>query len=181
MMLRSGLRGVKIRVWQKQTVLPMIWTALAFGDTADPSTPDWGAAPCGDERHSGANAGLHGHAEMARLDTPVHAPPHTHTMHVHANTHMHKHACAHAHTFMHNFMHTHRQVLHATQHCQVWGPTHFSALGHKLPFLEVGLWGWVRGIVLAHKLGLPFPHRVIERFKWNIRLWTVLWKTNLCA
>lgn len=106
MMLRSGLRGVKIRVWQKQTVPPMIWTALAFGDTADPSTPDWGAAPCGDERHSGANAGLHGHAEMARLDTPVHAPP-PHTHHARACKHTHAQTCMCACSHIHAQLHAH--------------------------------------------------------------------------
>ena len=88
MMLRSGLREVEIRVWQKQTPLPLIWAASAGNDTGDLPMP----APFGDETPLSQHRAAWSHRD-GRAHIHTHAP----------------HACAHAriHACMRTLMNTH--------------------------------------------------------------------------
>ena len=137
MMLRSGLREVEIRVWQKQTPLLLIWAASLCLQWRR-----WSAHACS-LRGWKTPLGQH-RAAWSRQDG--HAPTHTPCMCPCSHPCMHAHPRAHTHT---------------AQCCTL----HSASKSGKVPAS-----GWVLGVMLAHKLGLPFHSSVIERFKWNIRI-----------
>lgn len=82
--------------------------------------------------------------------TPMAVPTYTHT-----RTPC---MCPHSHPCMHAHPHAH---THTAQCCML----HSTSKSGNVPAS-----GWVRGIMLAHKLGLPFHPSVVERFKWNVRI-----------
>ena len=138
MMLRSGLREVEIRVWQKQNATALDLSSLCR------QWHRWPAHACslqGWKMPLSQRRAAWSHRWLC---------PHTHT-----RTPC---MCPRSHPCMHEHPHAH---THTAQCCML----HSTSKSGNVPAS-----GWVRGIMLAHKLGLPFHPSVVERFKWNVRI-----------